>query len=91
MRYPFLSSLEGVLEEAFSILAPEYVHDQAAEVLKDLEREIDHEYQTRYVLIDGETGQLETRRLFEEYQQALDEIQEKDLNKCTVALVLLEA
>lgn len=48
----------------------------------------------RYVLIDGETGQLESRRLYEEYDEAdrdADELHRRHGRSCTVATLLHEA
>lgn len=75
----------------FNLLAPEYVQDQAGEALKDLEREIDNEYETRYVLIDGKTGQLESRTLYEEYEEAFKASkEERHGESCLVATLLVE-
>lgn len=46
--------------------------------------------EVRYLLIDGHTGQVETRRLFRQYQEVLEYIEEHELEEYQIATVILE-
>ena len=64
----FLDPLEDIIVEQFDVLDERYSRDMAKEILGTLTGGIEHEYEIRYLLIDGETGQLESRRLFDEHR-----------------------
>lgn len=89
-KFEFLDSLEEIIVEKFDILNDCYSRDMAREVIGTMNGAIEQENEVRYLLIDGETGQLESRRLFEEYQEAVDEIKAKNLTHCQVATLIVD-
>jgi len=89
-NFDFLDPLEDIIIEQFSVLDADYSRDMVGELLPTLTAAIESEHEIRFVLIDGETGQLESRRLFEEYQQALDAMKDKNLTHCLIGTLLVE-
>jgi len=88
-KFEFLPDLEDIIVETFNVLDNRYASDMAREVEKSVYAAI-KENEIRYLLIDGETGQLESRRLFESYQEALDDIKDMNLTHCIVGTLILE-
>lgn len=87
----FIDSLADIVKERFSVLHEGYLDDVLMDVKKDAEQELEDCFTIRYVLVDGETGQLESRTLFTQQQAAEDAAKQNIHGKsCRVAIVLLE-
>ena len=90
-RFDFLDPLEDIIVEQFDVLDGHYARNTAHDVLSALVGGIEHESTIRYVLVDGETGQLESRMLYEEYSEAENAAKEARHGKlCQVATLILE-
>ena len=87
----FIDALTDSIKERFGVLDQAYIDDLLLEVRKDAEDELTTRFTVRYVLVDGETGQLESRTLFAD-QNAADEAAKQDIRgkSCRVAVVLLD-
>lgn len=87
----FIDSLADIIKERFGVLHEGYLDDLLIDVKKDAEQELEDHFTIRYVLVDGETGQLESRTLFTE-QQAAEDAAKQNMHgaSCRVAVVLLE-
>jgi hypothetical protein len=90
MKYAFLEDLDSILEDTFSVLSPSYVQDMAHEVTRELEDAIDNDHETRFVLIDRETGQLESRQLFVSWNEAEEAMKQSVFENCAIGTVLVE-
>jgi hypothetical protein len=90
-KFDFLDSLEDIIVEQFSVLDERYARDMFKEMQETLSSTIENENTIRYVLIDGETGQLESRMLYEEYSEA-EKAAKEDRHglPCQVATLILE-
>jgi len=87
----FIDSLMDIIKERFGVLHEGYLDDLLIDVKKDAEQELEDRFTIRYVLVDGETGQLESRTLFTE-QQAAEDAAKQNIHgtSCRVAIVLVE-
>lgn len=90
-QFEFLEGLEEIIVDQFEVLNEDYARDMAKEIVGTLAGAIEHEKKVCYVIIDGETGQLESRRFFEEYSWAANEIKDKNLTHCTVGTLIVES
>ncbi len=88
-KFDFLDPLEDIIVEQFDVLDNNYARGMAREILGTMSAAIEQENEIRYLLIDAVTGQLESRRLYEDYQEALDDIKAKT-TQCQVATMILE-
>ena len=86
-----IDALADIIKERFGVLDQAYIDDLLLEVRKDAEDELTTRFTVRYVLVDGETGQLESRTLFSD-QSAADEAAKQEIRgkSCRVAVVLLD-
>jgi len=86
-----IDALTDSIKERFGVLDQAYIDDLLLEVRKDAEDELQTRFTVRYVLVDGETGQLESRTLFAD-QSAADEAAKQEIRgkSCRVAVVLLD-
>lgn len=86
-----IDALADSIKERFGVLDQAYIDDLLLEVRKDAELEIESRFTVRYVLVDAETGQLESRTLFTE-EQAAEEAAKLSIHgtSCRAAVVLLE-
>ena len=87
----FIDALTDSIKERFGVLDQAYIDDLLLEVRRDAELELESRFTVRYVLVDADTGQLESRTLFTE--QAAEEAAKQPINgkSCRVAVVLLDA
>jgi len=87
----FIDALTDSIKERFGVLDQAYIDDLLLEVRKDAEDELTTRFTVRYVLVDGETAQLESRTLFSD-QSAADEAAKQEIRgkSCRVAVVLLD-
>ena len=80
-----------VLEDTLSQQLTRDLADQIAQAVIESER---HDFrQVLYLLIDGETGQLESRKLYESYaeaEKAIKEPQHGYLNQSLIATLLCD-
>ena len=88
--FDFLEPLEDIIIEQFEVLNADYAMDMARDVTKSLSIAIERESEVRYVLIDRDTGQLESRVLYEEYEEARKAIQLATLEGCVIATLIVE-
>jgi hypothetical protein len=82
---------ELIEEELNSILNDEYAMRIARDLTRSIIGELKSDVDERYALIDGETGQLESRTLYEnldEAEQAAKQAQHGE--SCLVATLLLD-
>ena len=87
----FIDALTDSIKERFGVLDQAYIDDLLLEVRKDAEDELTTRFTVRYVLVDGETGQLESRTLLPAHTAADEaEKEENRGNSCRVAVVLLD-
>ena len=89
-QFEFLDPLEDIIVEQFEVLDGDYARDMAKDILRTISGAVEQENEIRYLVVDGETKQLESRRLFEEYQETLDYIKAKNLTHCQVGTLILE-
>jgi len=84
----FILHLEEVIVSKFGILDHRYVED----CISDLSHEIDDEmrafFSIRYVLLDPESGQLESRRFYESYSEAEQAAKQRCYGRPDIALLL---
>ena len=59
-----------IAEELQQTLNDELTNDYAKRCAKEIVGHILHDQEMRYLVIDGETGQLESRSLHESYEEA---------------------
>jgi len=96
---PYYDELQETIEREAEELLSETLNDRLA---RDLAQNIADDVvqleqcgtAVRYVLIDGETGQLESRRLYEEYDEAekdANELDKRHERSCLVGTLLCEA
>ena len=87
----FIDALTDSIKERFGVLDQAYIDDLLLEVRKDAELELESRFTVRYVLVDADTGQLESRTLFTE-EQAAEEAAKQPINgkSCRVAMLLLD-
>jgi len=87
----YLDALMEIIKDRFGVLHEGYLDDVLTDVKEDAEQELEDCFTIRYVLVDGETGQLESRTLFTE-QQAAEDAAKQNIHgtSCRVAVVLLE-
>jgi len=87
----FIDALTDSIKERFGVLDQAYIDDLLLEVRRDAELEIESRFTVRYVLVDADTGQLESRTLFTE-QDAAEEAAKQPINgkSCRVAMLLLD-
>ena len=90
MKYEFLSELDSILEDTLNVLHPGYVEDIAKEVITVLETSIDNDHETRFLLIDRETGQLESRQLYLTWNEAQEATKQSSFENCAIATLLVE-
>jgi hypothetical protein len=89
--FDFLDPLEEIIVEQFEVLDDSYARDMASDILGTLVGTIENENVIRYLLIDGETGQLESRTLYTEFIEAENAAREERHGKsCQVATLILE-
>ena len=87
----YLDALIEIIKDRFSVLHEGYLDDLLIDLKKDAEQELEDSFTVRYVLVDGETGQLESRTLFLSQQAAEDAAKESAHGKsCRVGIVLVE-
>lgn len=87
----FIDALTDSIKERFGVLDQAYIDDLQLEVRKDAELEIESRFTVRYVLVDAETGQLESRTLFMEEQAAEEAAKQPSNGKsCRVAMLLFQ-
>lgn len=90
-KFDFLDPLEDTIVEQFSVLDEQYARDMFKEMQETLSSTIENENDIRYVLIDGETGQLESRTLYEEFSEAEKAAKEDQHGgSCQVATLILD-
>ena len=70
MIYDIIDALTDSIKERFGVLDQAYIDDLLLEVRKDAEDELTTRFTVRYVLVDGETGHLESRTLFSDQSAA---------------------
>lgn len=88
----FVNHLRHIFVRAFGVLDEKYTIDVLSGLGMDLEAELQNFYEVRYLLIDGSTGQLESRRLYETNGEAAAASQDGTHgDNCLVALLLVEA
>ena len=87
----FIDALTDSIKERFGVLDQAYIDDLLLEVRRDAELEIESRFTVRYVLVDADTGQLESRTLFTE-KEAAEEAAKQPINgkSCRVAIVLFQ-
>jgi len=87
----FIDVLTDSIKERFGVLDQAYIDDLLLEVRKDAELELESHFTVRYVLVDADTGQLESRTLFTE-QEAAEQAAKEPINgqSCRVAMLLLD-
>ena len=87
----FIDALTDSIKERFGVLDQAYIDDLLLEVRKDAEDELESRFTVRYVLVDADTGQLESRTLFTE-EDAAEEAAKQPINgkSCRVAMLLLD-
>ena len=87
----FIDALTDSIKERFGVLDEGYIDDLLVDVKKDAEQELEAYFTVRYVLIDGETGQLESRTLFAEEKAAEEAAQRGPHGKsCRLAVLFLD-
>lgn len=87
----YLDALIEIIKDRFGVLHEGYLDDLLIDVKKDAEQELEDCFTVRYVLVDGESGQLESRTLFTEQQAAEDAAKQRTHGtSCRVAIVLVE-
>jgi hypothetical protein len=90
-KFDFLDSLEGIIVEQFSVLDERYARDMFKEMQETLSATIENENEIRYVLMDSETGQMESRMLYEEFSEAEKAAKEdRHGRSCQVATLILD-
>lgn len=91
MLIVFIKNLKHIIGRAFGVLDQDYVIDMLSDVGREIEDYLDDFYEIRYVLVDGGTGQLESRRLYESHDEALKDTREGRYGeKCLVGMLLVE-
>lgn len=88
--FDFLEPLEDIIIKQFEVLNADYAMGIARDITKSLGVAIEHESEVRYVLIDRETRQLESRVLYEEYEEAQKAIQQVTSDGCVIATLIME-
>ena len=86
-----IDALTDSIKERFGVLDQAYIDDLLLEVRRDAELEIESRFTVRYVLVDADTGQLESRTLFTE-EDAAEEAAKQPINgkSCRVAMLLFQ-
>ena len=90
-KFDFLDPLEDIIVEQFSVLDERYARDMFKEMQETLSSTIENENDIRFVLIDSETGQMESRMLYEEFSDAEKAAKEaRHGESCRVATLILD-
>lgn len=91
-NFEFLNPLEDIIVDEFNVLDDRYARDMAKEVLGSLVGTIEHENEIRYLLIDRETAQLESRRLYETFAEAEQALKQLPTggNPCLVGTLIID-
>lgn len=85
----FLDPLEEIIVEQFDVLDRNYADEMAKDILGTIVGQIEHENEIRYVLIDSETGQLESRSLYESLEEAQQAAERT--GRCLVGTLIVES
>jgi hypothetical protein len=87
----FINHLRQIFVSAFAVLDEQYTIDVLTDLGLDLEAELQNFFEVRYLLIDGKTGQLESRRLYETLDEAVTASTDGTHgDTCLVAMLLAE-
>jgi hypothetical protein len=91
MLKTFLKTLNDIIGERFGVLDRNYVGELMTDLGEDIEVELANFYEVRFVLIDGKTGQLESRTFYEVYADAVRECEQEMRGEgCLVGMLLVE-
>jgi hypothetical protein len=91
MLKTFMKYLKAIIGDRFGVLDDRYVDDIMIDLGEDIETELANFFEIRFVLIDGKTGQLESRTLFEDFAEAVRESKKETHGEaCLVGTLLVE-
>lgn len=62
--------IDAAIHDRFSVLDSNYITNLMPDALDDINKQMEKEFEVRYLVIDGETGQIESRTLNETYEEA---------------------
>ncbi len=82
----FADIIEGELTDT---LSQELSFDFARRAAKEIVDAIDREHEERFMLIDRETGELETRRVYKTFAEAEQATKEELYKHCLISVLLV--
>jgi hypothetical protein len=85
--FDLIEELPGFISERFDVLESSYKENEAFEAAHAFGEHLAQSYDVRFVLINGETGQLDSTTLYEDE----DEAQKAAADRCMVAMLLAES
>jgi len=86
--HDFIRHLDTIISRKFGVLSETYIHDCVSDLAHEIDDELRDFFSVRYVLLDPETGQLESRRFYESYSEAENAAKQRCYGRPDIALLL---